>query len=321
MSSTRHTEIFKSRDVKGNIFPVHSDVVVGMHEHFTDGDKFLSISEDGSIAIINSETLEVEKFENITDSEITATALINRNNEKQLLLGTKNGGLYLIDQNINASQVPLKRHKEITSICDFGDETIVVAYGDNEHGSTVQYISLFENKIINEIKILPGRKILQMHKITKVKDKCIISCSMSNIYWFKVVDDELKLLIDQPSPDNYFYDQVWSDGKNIIKSGQSCLAREDCPAVIKNILATESYATRGKNSSLFVDDLVVIRGEYEQFRISNREGVGIKLIKLPKGRFPMQIQMHHFGRITMGFQTGEVGRFEYRSQAVRFIMD
>ncbi len=316
-----NNDIFKSKKVIGNIFPVHEDVVIGLHEHFQDGRKFISVSEDSSIAIIDSETLEVEKNDNIANSKLTASAMVSQNSEKLLLVGTRSGELLLINKDIKINPILLERRQEITSICDLEDGTIVIAHGDDENGSTIQYISLVENRIINEIKFLPGRKIKQMHKITGVKDKCIVSCSMSNIYWFKVVDKELKLLIDQPSPDDYFYDQVWSDGKNIIKAGQSCFTREDCPAAIKDIISKEAYETRGKSSSLFVDDRIVIRGEMEQFRISDREGVGITAMKLPKGRFPMQIQMHRFGRITMGFQTGEVGRFEYLSQSLRFIMD
>ena len=233
------THIFKSKDVKGHIFPVHSDVVVGMHEHFTDGDKFISVSEDRSIAITSSETLEVRKIENMTKSAIMASAMIEQNGDKHLLLGTSAGDLVMVDRDLHVSDIlPLKRMK-ITAICDLENGTIVISHGDDEHGSTVQYISLMENRVINEIKLLPGRKIRDMHKISGIKDKCIVSCSMSNVYWFKVIGSKLELVIDQPSPDDYLHDQVWSDGKGIIKSGQFYFMRDNCPEVIKDIIFEE----------------------------------------------------------------------------------
>jgi len=316
----RNLDIFKGHNVIGNIIPVHGDVVSGVHEHFNDGEKFITVSEDGSLAVTNSETLEIVKFENISKSPILASEMILMGEEKFILLGNKKGEILKIDQKYAPESIVKNQRMEISCICDFGDGTVVLAHGDDEHGSTIQYVSLHEDKIINEIKLLPGRKIKQMHKIQGVKDKCIVSCSACNIYWFKVVDNILKLIIDQPSPDDYYYDEVWSDGKTIIKAGESCYRREGTPIFIKNMLTGEREETRGKANSMFVSDEIVIRAHRGEFRIVNRDGMTINKIHLPKERFPMHVKMHPFGRILMGFHTGEVARFEFRNQSLRLIM-
>lgn len=317
---TRNIDIFKGHNVIGNIIPVHSNVVSGVHEHFDDGDKFITVSEDGSLAVTNSETLEIIKFDNLSKAPILSSEMVFWNEEKTLLLGNQKGNILKVDQKYSSQIILKNKRMEISSICDLGDGTILLAHGDDIHGSTIQYCSLYEDKIINEIKLRPGRKIKQMHKIQGVKDKCVVSCSACNIYWFKVIDGELKLIIDQPSPDDYYYDEVWSDGKTIIKAGESCYRREGAPIFIKNMLSGERQETRGKANSMFVGDEIVIRAHKGEFRIMNRDGMSINKIHLPNERFPMHIKMQPFGRILMGFHTGEVGRFEFRNQSLRLIM-
>ncbi|MCB9062524.1 MAG: hypothetical protein H6622_13460 [Halobacteriovoraceae bacterium] len=315
----RGIEIFKGNKISGNIIPVHSDVVVGVHEHFDDMTKFISVSEDGSIAVVKSETLEVLKFDKLVNDRIAASAIINYQDQKQLLIGTVDGNLLLINKDFNAVPILDGQRSEITSICDFQDGTIVIAHGNDEEGSCIQYISLATEEVINEIRLLPGRKIKNMSKLERVKDKCIVSCSNSNLYWLKVADGMLKLIIDQPSPD-YFYDEVWSDGLNVVKAGQSVFNSPSSSEYIMNKLIGEHQETRGKHHSMYVTEEVVIRGYREQIVFFDNEGISINKVHLPKGRFPMKILMHPYGRVLLGMHTGEIGIFEFRCSSIRWIV-
>lgn len=313
--------LLKSKKITGNIIPVHSDAVTGVHEHFCANEKFITVSIDGSLAVTNAETLEIVKFEHLSKSGILASEMVLVKNCKRLLLGNQKGEILEIDQKYSTKRILKSKRLEVTAICDLGDESAVIVHGDDEHGSKVQYVSLTDGKVVNEISLQPGRKIKQMHKIQGVKDKCVVACASCNIYWFKVVDGFLKLLIDQPSPDDYYYDEIWSDGKSLIKAGEPCFMRQDLPEAIKDMLVEERKATRGKANSMFVSDGVIIRSNTSCFKILDMDGTTINKLPLPKNLFPMKIKMHPYGRILMGFQTGEIGRFDFRSQSMRFIMD
>ncbi len=317
---TNNIDIFKNKKVIGDIIPIHSQMAINAHEHFFDGDKFITVSRDGSVAAINSETLDVVKFENLSKHPITASEMIDLCGEKKLLLGNIKGELMLLDQNYKPEKISKRRNGEISSICDFGDGTIAVSYGDHEQDSTVDYISLNDVKVINEIKLQAGRKIKDMHRIQNVKDKCIVACSSSNIYWFKVIDGILKLLVDQASPDDYFYDEVWSDGKNIIKAGEPCYRSNEVPIIIKEIIEKEKKETLGKSCSMCVSDRVIIRSQKASFKVFDLDGGTIIKIPLPAELFAMKIKMIPWGRIILCFQDGKVGRFEFRPQSLRFLM-
>lgn len=318
---TRNIDIFKGHHVIGNIIPAHGNWVSGILEHFDDGTKFITLSEDGSLAITNSETLEIVKFDNFSSAPITAACMVNHGGKKNILIGNRKGELEFFNSDYKKEMRVQGKRMEINTIVDFGDGTIVVTHGDDDLGSVVEYISLDDLEVINRIILAPTRKIKSMRRLEGVKDKCVVACSACNIYWLKVIDGNLKLLIDQPSPDDYYYDDVWSNGKSIFKAGQACYRRNEAPIFIKNRLFGEREETKGQTSAMDIKDGVIIRTYQGELRITDMDGMTLNKIHLPQERFATHVTMQPFGRIIMGFSSGEIGRFEFRNQSLRLIVD
>jgi hypothetical protein len=70
-----------------------------------------------------------------------------------------------------------------------------------------------------------------------------------------------------------------------------------------------------------IKDGVVVRAYQGELRITDMDGMHLNKIHLPQERFVTHVTMQPFGRLIMGFSSGEIGRFEFRNQSLRLIVD
>lgn len=319
---TGNFEIYKQKKILGNIVPVHQKRVTGIVEDFNDGRNFITVSEDRSLAVTNSETLEIVKFEAISKYPITAAEMMVVDDKKVIIVGNSKGELILINADYKKGSKKKVSSFAINHIASFSDGTFLLASSGKDGQSLVEYFDLNGFKMINKIELPLTRKIKSLRVVPWVKDKCVVASSFSNVYWFKVVDGKLKLLIDEPSPDNYYYDDIWSDGKVIIKAGEPCFLKNHTPLHIKHHLLDEERDSLGNFAVMDVLGGAIARAYKGQLELTGIDGLSLNKIPLPKDSYASKLKIYPKGRIIIGFSTGEVARFDFRSSnALRFIMD
>ncbi|MCK5883896.1 MAG: hypothetical protein KAG61_09420 [Bacteriovoracaceae bacterium] len=307
---------FRGSNISGDVFEIHGSWVTEIVEHFDDEDKFITVSEDRSVAVVDSDTQEVIKVCEVSKSPITAASIVKVGGIKKLLLGNENGELELLNRDFEREFSLESRGREIKSIIDFEDGTIMVTYGDDRLGSTIEYLSLDGFKTINTIDLIPTRRIRSIRRIEGVKDKAALASSAKNLYWLKVLDGELQLILEQPSMDDFIYDDVWANEYQIYTMGESYYERKkSTPRFNKSGCSGEKGLVGAMDSS----GKVFARVYQEKILITDMHGDTINEVKLYEGIFPSRVKILPHNRLAIGFHTGCVACFEFREHPLKLV--